>query len=241
MIFTDTGRRGARALALFGRAHTLSTLVITCFAAGPVARGDPCDGPRVERDANLESIRAFVEGRRMAVLTFSGYSGAEYEDRAAMLTHASTVLDRHDPAKTVVSIGATAQGIGAVYELAKQKGFTTLGIVSTLARDEHVPLSPSVDHVFFIADDAWGGLEPGTDRLGPTSAAIVDLGAEFVAIGGGEVTRDEMLAARRAGKPVTFVPADMNHAIAREKARKRGEPAPTDFRGAAHGALASGD
>ena len=241
MIFTDTSRRGARALALFGRAHTLSTLVVTFCAAGPVARADPCDGPRDVRDASLASIRTFVDGRRMTVLTFGGYSGAEYEDRAAMLTHASTVLDRHDPATTLVSIGATAQGIGAVYELAKQQGFTTLGIVSTLARDEHVTLSPCVDHVFFVADDTWGGLVRGTDRLGPTSTAIVDIGTEFVAIGGGEVTRDEMLAARRAGKPVTFVPADMNHAIAREKARKRGEPAPTDFRGAAHGALASGD
>jgi len=241
MIFTDTGRRGARALALCGRAHTLSTLVVTFCAAGPVARADPCDGPRDVHDASLASIRTFVEGRRMTVLTFGGYSGAEYEDRAAMLTHASTVLDRHDPAKTLVSIGATAQGIGAVYELAKQKGFTTLGIVSALARDEHVTLSACVDHVFFVADDTWGGLVRGTDRLGPTSTAIVDIGTEFVAIGGGEVTRDEMLAARRAGKPVTFVPADMNHAIARERARKRGEPAPTDFRGAAHGALASGD
>jgi hypothetical protein len=174
------------------------------------------------------------------VLTFGGYSGAEYEDPAAMLARASAVLDRHDPAKTLISIGATAQGIGAVYELAKQKGFTTLGIVSTLARDEDVTLSPCVDQVFFVADETWGGLVPGTDRLAPTSAAIVGIGTEFVAIGGGEVTRDEMLAARRAGKPVTFVPADMNHAIASEKARKRGAPAPTDFRGAAHGALASG-
>jgi hypothetical protein len=240
MNFTGTGHRAARALATFSRARMLSTLVVTFCAAGPAAAAGPCGGPRDVRDASLASIRAFVEGRRMTVLTFGGYSGAEYEDPAAMLTHASAVLDRHDPTKALISIGATAQGIGAVYELAKQKGFTTLGIVSTLARDEHVTLSPCVDHVFFVADDTWGGLVRGTDRLGPTSAAIVDIGTEFVAIGGGEVTRDEMLAARRAGKPVTFVPADMNHAIAREKARKREEPAPADFRGAAHGALASG-
>jgi hypothetical protein len=241
MIVADTSGRGARALALFSRAHTLSTLVVTFCAAGPVARADPCGGPRDVRDASLASIRAFVEGRRMTVLTFGGYSGAEYEDPAAMLAHASAVLDKHDPAKTLISIGATAQGIGAFYEVAKQKGFTTLGIVSTLARDEHVALSRCVDHVFFIADNTWGGLVRGTDRLGPTSAAIVDIGTQFVAIGGGEVTRDEMLAARRAGKPVTFVPADMNHAIASEKARKRGERAPTEFRGAAHAALASRD
>jgi len=239
MNFPETGQRAARALATFSRAHILSMLIVTCCASGPAA-ASPCEGPPDVRDATVASIRAFVEDRRMTVLTFGGYSGAEYENPAAMLKRASAVLEKHDPAKTLISIGATAQGIGALYELAKHKGFTTLGIVSTLARDEHVTLSPCVDHVFFVADDTWGGLVPGTDRLGPTSAAIVDIGTEFVAIGGGEVTRDEMLAARRAGKPVTFVPADMNHAIAREKARKRGDPDPTDFRGAAHGALASG-
>jgi hypothetical protein len=225
---------------MVSRVRMLSMLLCAFCAAGPAAAADRCEGQPDVRDATLASIRAFVEGRRMTVLTFGGYSGAEYEDPAAILAHASAVLERHDPAKTLISLGATAQGIGALYEVAKQKGFTTLGIVSTLARDERVTLSPCVDHVFFVADETWGGLVPGTDRLGPTSAAIVDIGTEFVAIGGGEVTRDEMLAARRAGKPVTFVPADMNHAIAREKARKRGEPAPTDFRGAAHGALASG-
>jgi hypothetical protein len=51
------------------------------------------------------------------------------------------------------------------------------------------------------------------------------------------VTRDEMLAARKAGKRITFVPADMNHKIAREKARSKGQPEPTDFRGSAHEAL----
>ena len=61
-----------------------------------------------------------------------------------------------------------------------------------------------------------------------------------MAIGGGDLTRDEMLAARQAGRAVMFIPADMNHAVAREKAQKRGEPKPTDFRGSAHAALATG-
>jgi hypothetical protein len=97
-----------------------------------------------------------------------------------------------------------------------------------------------VDYAFYVEDQTWGGLVPGTDRLAPTSAAIVDISTALVAIGGGDVTRDELLAARKAGKPVTFVPADMNHRIARERARKRGEADPTDFRGAAHEALAAG-
>ncbi len=54
-----------------------------------------------------------------------------------------------------------------------------------------------------------------------------------IAIGGGEVARDELTAAKRSGKRVQFIPADMNHRIALEKALKKGQPAPTDFRGAA--------
>ena len=45
--------------------------------------------------------------------------------------------------------------------------------------------------------------------------------------------RDEMTAARRAGKPIEFHAADMNHKIALERAKKRGEPAPTNFSGSA--------
>ena len=78
----------------------------------------------------------------------------------------------------------------------------------------------------------WGGLVPGTERLSPTSTAIVDNSDVLVAIGGGEVARDEVVAARRAGKDVRFIPADMNHRIAREKAEQKGQPVPTDFRGA---------
>ncbi len=176
----------------------------------------------------------------MSVHTFAGYSGAEYEDPNAMLEEAARILDGQDPAETLINIGATKVGIGAIYELAKKRGFTTMGIASTLARDEEVPLSPCVDHVFFVKDTQWGGKVPGTEDLSPTSAAMVESSTSFVAIGGGETARDELLAARRAGKSVRFIPADMSHEIAREKARKKGAPDPTDFRGPAHDALAKG-
>jgi hypothetical protein len=58
-----------------------------------------------------------------------------------------------------------------------------------------------------------------------------------VAIGGGEVARDELLAAKQAGKPVTFIAADMDHRLAVKKAASRGASFPTDFRGAAHEAF----
>lgn len=174
----------------------------------------------------------------MTVLTFAGYSGATYEDPGAMMEHASRLLDGQDPEKVLINIGATAEGIGAVYEIAKRKGFTTMGIVSTLARDERVSLSRCVDYVFYVKDNSWGGQVPGTNHLSPTSAAIVETSTSFIAIGGGDVARDEMLAARKAGKPVTFIPADMNHRIAREKAQKKGQAEPTNFRGSVHCALA---
>jgi len=199
-----------------------------------------CDSPRTASEATPDEIRAFVRARKAKVLTFTGYSGAGYEDAAAMLAHAERVLSGFDPKRTVVNIGATAAGIGAAYEVAKRRGFFTMGIVSSLARDEGAPLSPCVDRVFFVRDSTWGGRLAGSDELAPTSAAIVAVSDVFVGIGGGEVARDEMLAARRAGKKVTFIPADMNHEIARSKARKKGEPEPADFRGAAHAALAGG-
>lgn len=221
------------------RMFRVAALVACCasFAPGAVSA---CEGPRETREATLAEIKAFVRTKRMKVLTFAGYSGARYEDTAALTEHASRALGKYSPAKTLVNIGATADGIGAVYEIAKRKGFTTMGIVSSLARDERVALSKCVDYVFFVKDSSWGGQVADTGRLSPTSAAIVESGTSFVAIGGGDVARDEMLAARRAGKRVTFIPADMNHKIARDKARKRGEAEPTDFRGSAHRALAKG-
>lgn len=223
--------------------HTLKVplaVLILCAQALAPRTADACDGPREVREATLESIQEFVQGRKMTVLTFAGYSGAEYQDPAAMLERASQILDGYEPAKTLINIGGTAVGIGAVYELAKRKGFTTIGITSSLARDEHVALSSCADYVFYVRDSTWGGRISGADRLAPTSAAIVDISSSFVAFGGGDIARDEMLAARQAGKPVTFIPADMNHEIAREKAKKKGQPEPTDFRGSAHAALSEG-
>jgi hypothetical protein len=196
-----------------------------------------CNPPMATSVASAQEIRVFFESKKMRVVTFLGYSGAEYENKAMMLEQAAAILDRFDPAKTIVNIGATAEGIGAVYETAKRRGFLTAGIVSTQAKESNVALSPCVDIVFYVKDAAWGGFIPGTEKLSPTSEAIVENSDLVVAIGGGEVARDELIAAKRSGKKVQFIPADMNHEIARDKAMKKGKLAPTDFRGAAASAL----
>lgn len=192
-----------------------------------------CEPPKSTMEATPSEIRSFFKEQRKSVLTLLGYSGAGYEDEAALVREATRILDQHDPRTTIVNIGATPDGIGRVYELARKRGFTTTGIVSTQARESKASISPCVDHVFFVTDATWGGLLEGSDRLSPTSQAMVDVSDRLVAIGGGEVARDELVAARRAGKNVTFIPADMNHRLAIEKAEKRGQAPPTDFRGAA--------
>jgi len=60
---------------------------------------------------------------------------------------------------------------------------------------------------------------------------------QVIALGGGEVARDEFQAARRLGKKTEFFPFDMNHSIAIERAAKKGQPRPTDFRGALGAAI----
>ena len=118
---------------------------------------EPCT-PAVVRSAARSEIKAFFDERRLQTLTFMGYSGAEDQDPAAMLALAGQILNKYAPQKTMVIIGATREGIGAVYDLAKSKGFTTVGIVSSQAKANNVPFSSCVDHVFVVEDATWGGL-----------------------------------------------------------------------------------
>lgn len=131
-----------------------------------------CDGPREVREAPPAAVKAYVLGTGKSVLTFGGYSASGYEDPQAMLVRAERELAARRPADTLVNIGATAVGIGAVYDVAKRLGFTTMGIVSSLAREEKVELSRCVDLVFYVPDSSWGGRLPQGDRLGPSSFRV---------------------------------------------------------------------
>jgi len=178
-------------------------------------------------------ISAFFDHQDKIVLTFSGYSGSGYEAPETMLRLARSTLETFDPQKTIVNIGTTKQGIGAVYQLARELGFTTTGIVSILARENNVEFSPCVDYIFLVEDDSWGGLDRETGQLSPTSAAIINVSDVIVGIGGGMIAGEEMAAARQQGKTVRFFPADMNHRKAIEKARQKGLAVPAEFAGEA--------
>jgi hypothetical protein len=208
-------------------------LLVSVLAASGVALGQTT----ATKNATIEEIRAFFKGKQKTVLTFVGYSGAGYQDEAGMRQQAERILADYDPAKTIINIGATPDGIGAIYEIAKHKGFITTGIVSSQAKRYNAKLSPYVDHAFYVEDETWGGFVKETKDLSPTSKAIVESSDILIGIGGGEVARDELVAAKRLGKKVRFYPADMNHRKARESAKKKKLPEPTDFRGAAGAAF----
>ena len=70
------------------------------------------------------------------------------------------------------------------------------------------------------------------ELLTASTTAMMRNNDAFVGIGGGEIARDELLATGRAGKPVTFIPAEMNHELARERACRMRQPQPKEFGGA---------
>lgn len=205
---------------------------------GWAAEHESCRNAPALIETDPAAIEALIKPHKLRILTFVGYSGAGYEHPDHMLKLAARELGKHRPDAFMVNIGATPDGIGAIYRLAKSRGFKTMGIVSSLAKAEHVSLSPCVDHVYYIQDSTWGGVLTGSNQLSPTSASIVKVSDEIIGMGGGEIARDEMMAARASGKPVTFVPADMNHRIAIQKAKSRGQKPPAEFKGAAHALLA---
>lgn len=188
-------------------------------------------------ESSIPEIRARLLTVRPRVITFLGYSGAGYEDVAAMTLCAGHTLDRLDARRDLINIGATATGIGAVYRLARDRGFRTTGIVSLLARTEGVALAEGVELVVFVPDRYWGGRDEA-GRLTPTSTAMVHCSDELIAIGGGVTAREEWLEGRRLGKVTEYFPADMNHQRAADAAVARGIAPPTNFAGALGEALA---
>jgi len=169
---------------------------------------------------------------RARVLTFTGFSGAGYEDETEVREVILNELRSFDPSDTLVCAGATPEGIGMVYPIALQNGFRTAGIVSSQARLEGASFSTECEVVFVVDDATWGGKQ-GNGRLSPTSQAMVGACDVMIGIGGGAIARDELAEALKKGKTGRFHKADMSHALAAEKAAKAGKEPPSDFSGEA--------
>ena len=185
-----------------------------------------------------EDAFLFFRSLKKKVVSLFGFS-SPYEDEEAILKIVKEELSHYSPETHLVNIGATRGGIGAAYPLAKSLGFVTTGIVSSVATQYADEVSADVDHICFIADTTWGGKLPGTSALTPTSQAMVACSDIFIGIGGGEITREEMLAGRALGKTMRYHPAEMNHEWAIQRAQKNNQPVPTSFWGAAHAEMAN--
>lgn len=194
---------------------------------------------KIFKEATPAEIQSFFAAKGKTVVTFVGYSGAGYQDQDAMLKIARDKLNDLDRQETIINIGGTPDGIGAVYELAKEMGFQTSGIVSTQGREYMKERPSNVDYLFFVNDPTWGGYVNGSSTLSPTSEAMVSVSKVMIGLGGGDVGRDELIEAHKRGLPVDFHPADMNHETALKKAAKAGKPAPTDFSGSANSGFQS--
>jgi hypothetical protein len=181
----------------------------------------------------LDEIVSFFKGQRKKVVTFLGYS-VDYENEKTMLKIVEVVLAKYSPETSLINIGATYGGVGAAYPIAKSMGFITTGIVSNLAIQYLDDISTSVDHICFVMDTQWGGKLPNSNNLSPASQAMVVCSDIFIGVGGGEISRDEMIAGREQGKPVHFYPAEINHEYMIHRAQKMNLPPPDSFFGAAH-------
>jgi hypothetical protein len=180
-------------------------------------------------EASPERAIEEIKNRGKKVATFIGFSGQGYENPELVLKQLDAILDGLDAKNTLINIGGTPDGIGILYERAKQRGFETIGIVSSLS--EVGWLSPYVDRIYLIKDKVWGGFINGSKVLAPTSRAIVAVTDLVFAIGGGVIGRDEFLSLIEKGVPATYIKALANKAKAIARAVKANKPEPTEFRG----------
>jgi len=164
------------------------------------------------------------------IYTFFGYSALGYEDTDGVQSRIKHELSELSPLEFIVAVGATEEGIGMVYETAKEMGFQTIGIVSTQALSYSGRFSPHVDRIYIINDDYWGGFIPGTKKLAETTKAFLGVSAVVSAYGGGENTAVMLQEAKKLSIPLIFNEADMNY----EKARKIYGGAFDSFKGRAY-------
>jgi hypothetical protein len=151
------------------------------------------------------------------VFTIFGYSALGYENEEAMLATAREKMSALSKDEWLIAIGATEEGIGACYKVAKELGFETLGIVSTQALSYSGKFSDFVDMIYIVNDELWGGYIPGTKKLTETTKTFLSSSDFILALGGGDNTAATLYEAKEIGLKFEYIPFDMNHSKANEK------------------------
>jgi hypothetical protein len=170
-----------------------------------------------------DEIIELVKGLNKKVYTIFGYSALGYEDIEGLEKAVRTDLEVLGRDEYIINIGATEEGIGQMYKVAKEMGFKTIGVVSTQALSYSGRFSDYVDSIYIVNDDFWGGLVPGTTKLTETTKTYLGVSDIIAAYGGGQNTAITLKFAQELGISTTFKDFDMNHALA-EKVSK-GQPA----------------
>lgn len=162
-----------------------------------------------------QELTKFI-GQKFAFVML-GFSGLGYEhvetlEQTFRQDLAQTIHDKGGAQNVIVVGGATEAGVGRLYEIAKQMGVATLGIVSEAARQYQEPISPSCDHTIYVPDPGgtWDVLSPSgksyTVIAGRTNVLFGGPGGELFSYGGGEVAGREIMEADHEGVPFTLYP-----------------------------------
>ena len=156
---------------------------------------------------NWEEAIHYLNGiSKKKFVTFLGYS-SEYANPENLTKQIKRALSDFDPKSDLIMAGATVQGIGSVYPIAKEMGFETAGIVSSLAHHSQ-NISPFADFVFYILSEQWGGYqslngeETQQPLLDPVSKVIVRTTHLAIRLDGGKIAKIEAKELKKLGKTV---------------------------------------
>lgn len=144
--------------------------------------------------SSFEDLQSDIGNRR--VIVFGGFSGLGYEDTEKLNDYIGLkIKEEFDKvgSKLVVVSGATSDGIGLCYEVAKRFGLETYGIVSEAGKeygsDKHC------DKTFYVPDpnNTWQVMSP------EGSSYMVDVAKKngvLIYYGGGDVAVSEITEAK---------------------------------------------
>ncbi|EAN4380549.1 hypothetical protein DRE45_21375 [Salmonella enterica subsp. enterica] len=146
------------------------------------------------------------------VMVFSGFSALGYENiellKKTIKLELKRAINVYGEDLLCVVAGATSEGIGIVYDLAKEMKISTLGIVSEQAKGHE---SPNCDKVVYVPDPekTWKVLDvTGNSYMVyvATQKDNISRTGEFIALGGGNVTLSELNEAKRLNLFVKVYP-----------------------------------
>jgi hypothetical protein len=168
--------------------------------------------------SSKEYLVPLIKGRTAGkkIITLFGYSAREYENKKLLLDTMREDLSKYNPKEYCVCIGATHEGVGGGYSIAKELGFETIGVVSTQALAYSGKFSENVDSIYIVNDEFWGGVAPGTDKPTPTTDVFLQISDVVYIYGGGLNTVAFIKFASKLDIPMRFLAFDSNTEIAQK-------------------------